>query len=123
MQLRNIAVYRDQHYISNNLVDSSGRNIMPIEQGKEEVPFQLGPDEFFVMGDNTPASADSRVWDKPGIGNNSKQYRQGIVPQDYMVGKAFVVYWPGPTKPFEKFKMIPYWKGLKFIVGGSSRQY
>ncbi len=123
MQLRNIAVYRDQHYISNNLVDKSGRNIMPIKQGREGVPFVLGPDEYFVMGDNTPASADSRVWDKPGIGNNSKEYRQGIVPQDYMVGKAFVVYWPGPTKPLEKFKMIPYWKGLKFIVGGSDKLY
>ena len=58
-------------------------------------PFKLGPDEFFVLGDNSPASHDSRRWSNIGIGIDGKQvYRPGIVPQDYLVGKAVFVYWP-----------------------------
>lgn len=40
----------------------------------------LGPDEFWVMGDNTRNSFDSRYW--------------GGVPARNMMGPAFMVYWP-----------------------------
>lgn len=35
---------------------------------------------YFMMGDNRGASADSRIW--------------GPVPKDWMIGKAFMTYWP-----------------------------
>jgi len=44
---------------------------------------QLKDDEFFVMGDNSPASYDSRLWEH----TNS-------VPRHAMLGKAFFIYWP-----------------------------
>ena len=42
--------------------------------------FQIAPDHFFVMGDNTMNSLDSRYW--------------GDFPARQVIGKSFFVYWP-----------------------------
>lgn len=42
--------------------------------------YLLGPDEFFVLGDNRPNSDDSHNW--------------GVLKRDLIVGKAWVSYWP-----------------------------
>jgi len=107
-----IAIFRDIHYTSNGARRATQTN-----------PLNLGPDEFFVLGDNSPNSADGRVWSLPGRGNNGKTYRQGIVPRDYLVGKALFVYWPGWFRPFGKTSIvyIPNLGQLRFIYGGSNR--
>lgn len=40
----------------------------------------LGPDEYFVSGDNRPYSSDSRAW--------------GPITKSEIVGRAFFRYWP-----------------------------
>jgi hypothetical protein len=48
-----------------------------------------------MCGDNSPASLDARLWEKPSPWVESMDPHTGVVHRDAMVGKAFVVYWPG----------------------------
>jgi len=55
----------------------------PMEEvGREPVPFEvvLGPDEYYLLGDNTQRSADSRIW--------------GPVKRELILGVADLIYWP-----------------------------
>ncbi|MBY0588408.1 S26 family signal peptidase [bacterium] len=54
--------------------------------------YLLGPDEYFMMGDNTAVSNDSRSWDVPGIARRM------------LVGKPIVVH-------------LPMWSGRGKIAG------
>ena len=40
----------------------------------------IPPDHYFMMGDNSGASDDSRFW--------------GPVPSDWIIGRAVITYWP-----------------------------
>ena len=48
-----------------------------------QVDFELGPDEYLALGDNSPRSRDSRLWGA-----------EATVPRKNLVGKAFWIYWP-----------------------------
>lgn len=43
-------------------------------------PFELGDDEFFMMGDNRGNSQDSRYW--------------GVLKKDRFIGRAVFLFWP-----------------------------
>ncbi|NLI39885.1 MAG: signal peptidase I [Caldisericales bacterium] len=51
-----------------------------IESDKDKKGVLLGPDEFYVMGDNRGGSLDSRTF--------------GPIKRDSILGRAFVVFWP-----------------------------
>lgn len=64
-------------------------------------PLILSPDQFFACGDNSPASADGRLWDSVDPWVNEQfpipagpYQRAGVIPRDLLLGKAFFVYWP-----------------------------
>ncbi len=118
ISLSHIAVCRDIHY-------TSGKQGNSYEHGRatEGRPFTLGQNEFFALGDNSPCSLDGRWWSKAGIGNNDSSYRMGIVPRNYLVGKALFVYWPGGFRLFGKsrFAFIPNIGQLRLIHGGSGK--
>ena len=118
LTLSHVAILRDVHYTQ---VDLSGGGPGWAMRGN---PFTLAKDEFFVLGDNSPNSEDGRRWNEPGKSNWGQSYRKGIVPRDYLVGKALFVYWPSGFKPFAKsrFAVIPNIGQLRFIYGGTNKE-
>jgi signal peptidase I len=115
--LSHVAVFRDIHYTTAREVNGY-HNSRAVDK-----PFTLGQDEFFVLGDNSPNSADSRLWTRQGLANKGlSPYRVGIVPRDYLVGKALFVYWPSGFRPFPAFPIgiIPNIGRMRFIYGGSN---
>jgi hypothetical protein len=119
LRLSHIAIYRDIHYTGFRM-GTSGKTA----RAGEGNPLKLGKDEFFLMGDNSPNSEDSRWWTANGVHIGGEPYPAGIVPRDYLVGKALFVYWPAGYRPTEGFPLgiIPNIGGMKFIYGGSSSQ-
>ena len=124
IKLSHVGIFRDIHYIEQDRIRDSVTGDI-IEEGtraREGRPLKLEDDQFFVLGDNSPASLDSRYWATSGLGNNKLKYRPGTVPRDYLVGKAFFVYWPGPFRPGDSdrfIRIIPNIEGMKIIKGGT----
>ncbi|MHC4842751.1 MAG: signal peptidase I [Planctomycetota bacterium] len=88
--LSHVAIFRDIHYTS-----SKRGNGPPDGRAVEGYPFPLKEGQFFVLGDNSPSSEDGRWWSQKGKANPGIDvYDAGIVPSEYMVGKALFVYWP-----------------------------
>ncbi len=51
--------------------------------------FSVGPGELFVLGDNSPVSVDSRLWDS------------STIPQRLLIGKPFLVHLPSQQERVE----------------------
>jgi signal peptidase I len=118
LTVRHIRLMRDIHYRG---ADDAAYVIRAYE-GK---PLKLEAEEFFVCGDNSPNSYDARMWREPTLSNPGKQYRKGVVPADYLVGKAFFVHFPGSWRfEWSGARKIPYLDGspepdgIKIIYGG-----
>ena len=61
----------------------------------------MNNDEYFMCGDNSARSQDSRLWTDGSIVPWVEELvddRVGMVNRDLVVGKAFVVYWPSMLK-------------------------
>ncbi|QDU93007.1 signal peptidase I [Lignipirellula cremea] len=53
-------------------------------QGRDKITYWLEKDQFFPMGDNSPQSADARMWHPT----------EWYVKRDLLTGKALLIYWP-----------------------------
>ena len=67
--LRNVKLLRDVHYRSEN-------------GHATKLPHALAADEYFVLGDNSANSYDSRGWEIPGV------------PERDFIGKPFLIHQP-----------------------------
>lgn len=74
---RDVRLWRDIYYTNGG----SRRPEYAVKKG-----FKLGESEYFMMGDNSPNSFDSRSW--------------GVVEESSLIGDAFFVFWPLPRWRF-----------------------
>ncbi len=56
------------------------RHDISLEPDDVTLPLRLGPEEYFLLGDNSPLSVDSRF--------------RGTVRREDIVGRVFHIYWP-----------------------------
>ena len=62
---------------------------IPILAGTPDRPAVLGADEYFVLGDFSPQSLDSRLFKKGAPGHPPY-----AVPESYIIGVVTHIYWP-----------------------------
>lgn len=75
----------------------------------------LGPDQYFVLGDNSPSSKDGRLWDTLDADVREQiDPTIGVVPRKLLLGKAFFVYFPAPYSAGGRIP-IPNMGKVRFI--------
>ena len=105
VELWHVVLRRDVYYTSLGTEQSSpsaGRT----GWGTEGHPIWLREGEYFMLGDNSAASKDSRLWSVPSkeLQARGEAYQRGTVPCDQLVGRAFFVYWPSGHRT----KLLPF---------------
>ncbi|MBL0928032.1 MAG: signal peptidase I [Phycisphaerales bacterium] len=106
VSLTAVALDRDLHY----------RPGYPINRATD--PRQLvtlGPDQFFVCGDNSANSLDGRLWtDVDPWVRAQIDPTVGVVDRRLMLGKAFFVYFPAPEFALGRIP-VPDFGRMRFI--------
>lgn len=111
LAITRLQVWRDNYYIASShqysgrlITDANELNpgnrdnyltnpdAWDVFRQRRSVQFKLGPDQFFVMGDNSSASLDARLW----TAGNGGLARPGgaYLERRLLIGKALCVYWP-----------------------------
>lgn len=111
-QLSHISLWRDVYYYNyGNGVRWATPDDFP---NRAQV---LGPDEYFVMGDNSLVSYDARCWTEPiDLPGENLQADAGRVPGRFLLGKAFFVYWPAGYRPTTNLPaFIPNFGDMRLI--------
>jgi len=95
LRVKNMRVLRDTFYIG--AIDVGARPGEILEEDRLE--FDLQADQFFVLGDNSAASKDSRLW-----------LEGHHVDRDLLIGKALAIFWP---------HAVPASWGVNVKIGGT----
>ncbi len=80
-------------------------------------PAVIGPDQFLMLGDNSPFSSDSRLWGSPApIVAAQIDDAPFLVNRKLLLGKAWVVYFPAPYPLRDGGRaIVPDFGRLRFI--------
>ncbi len=129
LTMHRVRLDRDLYYRADIVTSQATRN--PTSPGFEDLvaphspafgthpakPAVLGPKHFFMLGDNSPASSDSRLWGNPHpLVATQVDGAPFVVHRRLLLGKAWVVYFPAPYPLSENGRgMIPDFGRLRFI--------
>jgi signal peptidase I len=115
-RLTHVSLWRDLYYYNRDVSVLQGVRWGTPRDFPKDVQ-QLGPDEYFTMGDNSLVSFDARIW-PTGLDLPEEDLRvaAGRVPGRFLLGKAFYVYWPAghsinPSLP----ALVPNFGSMRFI--------
>ena len=117
-EVSHIGLWRDVYYTQktsqNNQIHWASPEPSPNGNGG---PIVLGDNEYFVMGDNSPMSYDARFWSDPiDLQDEDLHADAGRVPERFLMGKAFFVYWPAGFRPIKGAPgLIPNFGQMRFI--------
>jgi signal peptidase I len=109
-----LRINRDIYYTSTKA------DRLPMLWGIEGSPYTLAADEFFVLGDNSPRSLDSRMWDNskakvPWV-REQPPSDSPVVRRENLIGKAFFVYWPAAGNRYGiPARVVPNLRKFRFI--------
>ncbi len=122
LDLLHVVLYRDVYYTAPTFEHTPIASWAHRGWGTTNNPILLRDGEYFMLGDNSPASKDSRLWDSLGahLIERGEAYQFGTVPEDQLVGRAFFVYWPSGLRPdwipvLGKFGCIPNVGRMRWI--------
>jgi signal peptidase I len=107
-----LSLWRDQYYYNDR-----GQVLRATPEDFPNNAQKLGKDEYFVMGDNSILSFDARCWPTGvQLPDEGLDVGAGKVPERFMLGKAFYVYWPAgyllnPSLP----ALVPNFGSMRFI--------
>ncbi len=125
-QLSHVSIWRDIYYTPGSGYGRMGE----IQHASPDRPTRLSTrgevidgirreNEYFVLGDNSILSSDARYWTAPVnlIESENLYADSGRVPERFLLGKAFFVYWPAGYRPFTTGApgLIPNFGDMRFI--------
>ncbi len=80
LEIRNGDIYIDGRIVEEPFIVRQIRYYNKSPYGAAGTEIKVPGDSFYVLGDNSASSRDSRYW--------------GFVPRKNIIGKAFFLYWP-----------------------------
>jgi hypothetical protein len=112
--LSHVGLWRDVYYINRGVVRATPEDF---PSHVVHLKHASGQDEYFCMGDNSFVSEDGRYWRSPvDLPGEDLTAPAGVVPERFLLGKAFFVYWPAGFRPTASAPgVIPNFGEMRFI--------
>lgn len=112
--LSHISLWRDVYYINRGVPRATPEDF---PSHVVHLKHARNSDEYFCLGDNSFVSEDGRYWRSPvDLPGEDLTAQAGVVPERFLLGKAFFVYWPAGFRPFASAPgVIPNFGEMRFI--------
>lgn len=122
--LAHVGLWRDVYYTPRDAGGTEARHAHPPTGRDGTGPIKLASrardgaeNEYFVCGDNSAASWDARFWDRDVFLKDERLWvEDGRVPERFMLGRAFFVYWPAGHRPLSNAPpVVPNFGEMRLI--------